>query len=172
MGESPTAGRFAARTRPAQARPFNDYAISVWSRCANREPPDTSDELLGDWLLRGGDKDTDCGSGSQHELLEGTHQVRVVEGSTSDFTLQFFNGTEMTGPVVCEFAYNFADGLATLAQEHSCGTTDNVVTWHTGTMQINFFGYLALETHLTSGAGCIVDARPVYQRLPEGGLNE
>ena len=145
---------------------------SLVAGCSNGEPPDTSDELLGDWQLRGGDKDTDCGSGSQHELLEGTHQVRVVEGSASDFALQFCNGTEMTGPVVGEFAYDFADGLATPSEEHSCGTTDDVTTWHTGTMQINFFGYLALETHLTNGAGCIVDARPVYQRLPEGSQNE
>jgi hypothetical protein len=134
--------------------------------CRHHAADDPVKEFLGDWQLRGGDEDKDCGSGPQTQRILGTHEVRIVEGESSDLSLQFFAGTGTDGAFVCEFQYDLSSTTAVLVGEQSCPDVIGVVTWHGGTADINDFGYLALDTHLTNGIGCTVNARPVYQRVP------
>ena len=176
MKEYPQQGVRAEQIRPSM-RPsltgritktvlFGVFVIWV-AGCEHGATSDPMEAFLGSWQLSGGDEDIDCGLGSQHELITNPHQVRFVEGATSDLVLQFFDGEEMTGPVVCEFPYDLGNVQANLSEEHACGSGDQIVTWHYGTAIVSDFGNLLLETHLTDAAGCIVDARPKYIRLPE-----
>jgi hypothetical protein len=126
--------------------------------------PDPVEEFLGDWQLRGGRADKSCASGAWQEMIDNPHQVRVVEQPDSAFLLQYFEGAEMDSPPACEFLFRMRNSVAVLAEERTC---PGPVTWHTSTAMVDMFGYLTLETNLTDEEGCNVDARPVYQRLPQ-----
>jgi hypothetical protein len=134
--------------------------------CTNAELPEIKGEFLGDWQLTGGDKERDCGSGAEVIRYTEVHEIRFVEGSTSDLTLQFFDGTDATGPVVCEFAFDISGRRAILAEQHSCADGELVATWHTSRAWFPEWGIdLAFETSISDNMGCSGTLRPWYDRL-------
>jgi hypothetical protein len=134
--------------------------------CSHAELSEIKGEFLGDWQLVGGDKERDCGSGAQTIRYSNVHQIRFVEGTTSDLALQFFDGADTTGPVVCEFAFDTGDRHALLAEEHSCADGELVATWHSSRAWFPEWGIeLAFETAISDTMGCSGTLRPWYDRV-------
>jgi hypothetical protein len=93
-----------------------------------------------------------------------THAIRFVEGESSDLTLQFFDGEDATGPVVCEFEFDGGHATAELVREHSCSDGDVVTTWHTSVAShASYFDLLHFETQISDSRGCTGVLRPRYR---------
>jgi len=119
--------------------------------------------LLGDWWLDGGTKTRDCGSGPVTTNLDHPHTIRIARGTTSDLTLQFFQGSGTDGPVTCEFPFRGLSPMAAaLVAPHSCNDgAGGVVTWLESKAFIPNWG-VEVDTHLIDAEGCTSDVQAGY----------
>jgi hypothetical protein len=125
--------------------------------------PEPAEKYLGVWRLIGGDKEADCGSGPTTTAYVDPHEVRFVEGESSDLTLQFFDGEDSTGPVVCEFEFDGKHATAELVREHSCSDGEVVTTWHASVASHgSWYDHLYFETEISDSRGCAGVLRPRY----------